>query len=257
MSDLIISKSDQILRITLNRPAKMNALTREMVLELKTTLREVARDPQTRVVILNGAGGTFCSGADIEVEKNCTPVEYRDFVSDIQDLTRALANLDAVSIAAIQGYCLGGGMEIACACDLRVCAEDGHLGFPEVGIGLTITSGAAHLLPRLVGVGRAKELMLLGGWTIATEAHRIGLVNRVVPVTDLMDTVERYAEKIKTRAPLAVATQKHLIDAGADASLETMLHMEVDAILTTFTSQDGQEGMSAFLEKRDPQFIGA
>lgn len=256
MNDLLINRSNQILTITLNRPAKMNALTREMVSELKVVLRDAARDRTLRVVILNGSGGSFCSGADIAAEKNCTFVEYRDFVSDIQDITRALADLDAVSIAAIQGYCLGGGMEIACACDLRVCAEDAHLGFPEVGVGLTITSGAAHLLPRLVGTARAKEMMLRGDWIEAAEAFRIGLVNRVVPVTDLDATIQEYAAKIKTRAPLAVGAQKHLIDAGADASLETILRMEVEAILATFATLDGQEGMSAFLEKRDPQFRG-
>ncbi|MCI0478649.1 MAG: enoyl-CoA hydratase/isomerase family protein, partial [Anaerolineales bacterium] len=152
MSDLIIESSNSILTLTLNRPRVMNALTREMVRELKRVLNDAARDAQTRVVILRGAGENFCSGADIRVEKNCTLVEYRDFVSDIQDITRALQNLDAVSIAALQGYCLGGGMEIACACDLRVAAENAHLGFPEVGIGLTITSGAAQALPRLVGM---------------------------------------------------------------------------------------------------------
>lgn len=254
VSDLILGSCNQILTITFNRPRVMNALTKEMVREMKNVLRDAARDEQTRVVVLSGTGENFCAGADIRVEKNCTPVEYREFVSDIQDVTRALQNMDAVSIAAIQGYCLGGGMEIACACDLRVAADNAHLGFPEVGIGLTITSGAAKLLPQLIGMARAKEMMLTGEAVDAQTAERMGLVNRVVSRAALDETVLQLAEKIRTRAPLAVATQKHLLDAGADASLESALRMEVEAILTTFSSKDGQEGMSAFLEKRAPRF---
>lgn len=256
MSDLIIESTNNILTLTLNRPRVMNALTREMVKELKRVLREIARDGETRVVILRGAGENFCAGADIRVEKNCTLVEYRAFVSDIQDLTRALQDMDAVSIAAIQGYCLGGGSEIACACDLRVASDDARIGFPEVSIGLTTTSGMTHLLPRLIGLTRAKEMMLTGEPVDANTAGWMGLVNRVVPRDALDTTALQLAEKIKARAPLAVATQKHLLDAGADVSLEAAMRMEVDAILTTFASYDGQEGMSAFIEKRAPVFEG-
>lgn len=256
MSELFIESANQILTVTFNRPRMLNALTREMVRAVKEVLRDAARDAQTRVVIFRGAGDHFCSGADIRVEKGCTLVEYRDFVSDIQDITRALQDMDAVSIAAIQGYCLGGGMEIACACDLRVAAEDAHLGFPEVGIGLTITSGAAQLLPQLVGMTRAKEMMLTGEAVDANTAGWMGLVNRVVPRDMLDGAAIELADKIKSRGPLAVATQKHLLDSSAGASLDAVLRMEVEAILTTFASQDGQEGMAAFLKKRAPKFTG-
>jgi enoyl-CoA hydratase len=256
MSDLLVEFTDNVLTLTLNRPSVMNALTREMVRELKQTLHEAARDAHTRVVMLRGAGEHFCSGADIRVEKNCTLPEYREFVSDIQDLTRALQNLDAVSIAVMQGYCLGGGAEIACACDLRVAAADARVGFPEVGIGLTTTSGAAQFLPRLVGMARAKEIMLTGDWVEAERAERVGLINHVVPRQALDAAALELAAKLKTRGPLAVATQKHLLDASADASLDALLRLEVEAILTTFASRDGQEGMSAFLEKRAPHFTG-
>lgn len=256
MSELIIESTNQILAITFNRPRVMNALTQEMVRDLKRVLRDAARDGNTCAVILRGAGDNFCSGADIRVEKNCSLTEYRDFVSDIQDITRALQNMDAVSIAAIQGYCLGGGAEIACACDLRVAAEDAQLGFPETGIGLTITSGAAQLLPRLIGMTRAKEMMLLGEPVDANTAGWMGLVNRVVARAALDAVTLQLAEKIKTRGPLAVATQKHLLDASADASLDAVLRMEVDAILTTFASHDGQEGMRAWIEKRAAVFTG-
>lgn len=256
MSDIEFGLSEGVLACTFNRPQVMNALTWEMLRELRAKLRAAQGDRSVRVIVLRGVGDHFCAGADIRVEKNCSFVEYREFVSDIQDLTRLLQNLDAVTIAAIQGYCLGGGMEIACACDLRIAARDARLGFPEVGIGLTTTSGATHLVQRLVGVGRAKQLMLLGDWVTAEEAYRIGLVNRIVSRGALAEAVQGTADKILSRAPLAIATQKHLIDAAGDASLDATLRMEVDAILTTFSSRDGQEGMSAFIEKRSPNFVG-
>lgn len=257
MADLLTEFSDGILTLTFNRPRVMNAWTVEMVRETKKTLQEIARDGRTRAVIFRGEGEHFCAGADIRVEKNCTLTEYRAFVSDIQDITRALRNMDAVSLASVQGYCLGGGLELACACDLRVVSAEARLGFPEVSIGLTTTSGITRLLPHMVGMARAKELMLTGDWIEAGTAERIGLVNRVVPRAELSAATRALAEKIASRAPLAAAVQKHLLDAGGEASLETVLQMEVDAILTTFASHDGQEGMTAFLEKRAPRFTGS
>lgn len=256
MPDLIIEPANDILTITFNRPRVLNALTWDMLRELKSALQAACTDGAVRVVVIAGAGANFCSGADIRVEKDCSRSEYRRFVTDIQEITLALRDLDAVAIAAIQGYCLGGGMEIACACDLRIGAENARLGFPEVGIGLTVTSGASHLLPRLVGLARAKELLLTGDALSAEEAERIGLVNRVVPGAELPRAVNALAEKIKSRAPLAVAAQKHLIDAGTESELTTILRQEVDAISMAFASHDGQEGMSAFLEKRAPRFAG-
>lgn len=256
MPDLIVEQANDILTITFNRPRVLNALTWDMLRELKSVLHRARGDTAARVVVIAGAGESFCSGADIRVEKDCSRGEYRQFVTDIQEITLTLRDLDAVTIAAMQGYCLGGGMEIACACDLRVAAEDARLGFPEVGIGLTVTSGVSHLLPRLIGLARAKELVLTGDPLSAAEAQRIGLVNRIVPGADLPKAVNALAEKIKSRAPLAVAAQKHLIDAGAESELTTILRYEVDAISTAFASYDGQEGMVAFLEKRPPRFTG-
>jgi enoyl-CoA hydratase len=256
MPDLQIDFSEQALSITFNRPQVMNAWTVEMICDTRKTLNEVARAGRTRVVVFRGAGDNFCAGADIRVEKNCTPAEYRAFISEIQEITRALRAMDSVSIASIHGYCLGGGMELACACDLRIASDDARLGFPEVGLGLTTTSGTAHFLPRLIGTARAKEMMLTGDWIDAATAERIGLVNRVVALADLAASTQQLAGKIISRAPLAVAAQKHLLAAAAEASLDSVLQSELDTILTVFASNDGQEGMSAFLEKRAPRFTG-
>jgi enoyl-CoA hydratase len=256
MSDLLVDFSENILTFTLNRPQVLNAWTPGMVRDILKTLRDIARDGRTRVVVFRGAGEHFCAGADIGFEASCTLPEYRAFVSSIQDITRALRAMDAVSIASVQGYCLGGGMELACACDLRIVSAGSRLGFPEVHLGLTTTGGITQLLPHIIGMTRAKEMMLTGDWMDATAAEQIGLVNRVVPLEQLPALTTELALKLASRPPLAVATQKHLLDAGADASLETVLQMEVEAILTTFASRDGQEGMSAFLEKRPPRFTG-
>jgi enoyl-CoA hydratase len=254
MPDLQIDFSEQIFSITFNRPKVMNAWTVEMIRDTRKTLNEVARDERTRVVVFRGAGDNFCAGADIRVEKNCTLLEYRAFISEIQEITRALRAMDAVSIASINGYCLGGGMELACACDLRIASDDARLGFPEVGLGLTTTGGTAHFLPRLIGAARAKEMTLTGDWIDATTAERIGLLNRVVALADLAASTQELAGKIISRAPLAVAAQKHLLDAAAEASLDSVLQSEAEAILAVFASNDGQEGLSAFLEKRAPRF---
>jgi len=257
MTDLLVEFSQQILTLTFNRPRVMNALTRAMVCECLHVLKDASNQGQTRVVIVRGAGVNFCSGADIRVEKQCTPSEYLAFIGEIQDITRALQCMDAVSIAAIQGFCLGGGCEIACACDLRVASEDARIGFPEVRIGLTTTSGITHILPHLVGSSRAKEMMLIGEPVDALTAERYGLVNRVLRRNDFDAAVQTLARKIMTGAPLAIAAQKHLLDAGTSGTLETALQSESDVIASIFTTHDAQEGMSAFIEKRAPDFFGA
>lgn len=256
MPDLLLDTQNQILTITLNRVQVMNAFTGEMVSQIRAALENARRDRTIRVVLLRGQGAHFCTGADVRFEAGYTLSQYRDFVSEIQDITRALQNMDAVSIAVIQGYCLGGGMELACACDLRIASDDAQLGFPEVALGLTTTSGIVHLLPRLVGITRAKEMMLTGAPLSAQEAERIRLLNRVVPRAELESVALALADQIKSRAPLAIATQKHLLDVAMDSSLDATLRAEVDAILTVFASRDGQEGMRAFIEKRAPQFTG-
>jgi len=256
MTDLLIESAHQILTLTFNRPRVMNAFTRETVRECLRVLKDPAIQGQTRVVVFRGAAANFCAGADIRVEKQCTPDEYREFIGEIQDITRVLHDVDAVSIAAIQGYCLGGGCEIACACDLRVASEDAHLGFPEVRIGLTTTSGLTHILPRLIGMSRAKEMMLIGEPVDALTAERYGLVNRVVPRDDFDAAVRTLVAKIIAGAPLAISAQKHLLGAGANGALVTALQSESDAIASMFTTHDAQEGMSAFIEKREPKFSG-
>ena len=244
----------QCLLITLERAEKLNALTTAMVQGIRKALQQAKEEPSVRAVILTGGEEVFCAGADIGVEKGATPLEFRQLVQQIQDITRDIQALDKIVIAAVSGYALGGGAEIALACDLRVFSESATFGFPEVGLGLTITSGASYLLPRMVGVGRAKEIALLGRRVDAAEAQSLGLANRVVPVGTLLSTAKELARQVAGLPPHAIAAQKHLLDAGVESSLEVLLRQEEEAIAAAIETEDAQEGMSAFLEKRSPKF---
>ena len=242
------------LLITLERPEKLNALTSAMLQGIREGLQRAQEDPAVRVVILTGGDKVFCAGADIGIEKGATPLEFRHFVEQIQDITRDIQSLDKIVIAAVSGYAMGGGAEIALACDLRVFSESASFGFPEVGLGLTITSGASYLLPKIVGLGRAKEIALLGRRIGAAEAESMGLANRVVPVETMLSTAKELAGQVAGLAPQAVAAQKQLLNAGVEVSLEALLRHETEAIAAAIKTGDAQEGMTAFLEKRAPKF---
>jgi len=251
---VLCQTKEPLMLITLARPEKLNALTMEMVHEIREGFQRAAEDPSVRAVILTGGEKVFCSGADIRIEQSSTPLEFRQFVEQIQGITRDIQALDKMVIAAVGGYALGGGAEIALACDLRVFSESATLGFPEVGLGLTITSGASYLLPRMIGLGRAKEMVLLGRRIDAAEAQALGLANRVVPPQALLSTAEELASQVAAMPPHAVAAQKRLLNSGAEGSLEAMLRQETEAIAAAINTGDAQEGMSAFLEKRSPNF---
>ena len=242
------------LGITLERPEKLNALTTEMLQGIREALQRAKEDTSVRAVILTGGERVFCAGADISIESGATPLEFRVFVQQIQDITRDIQALDQLVIAAVSGYAMGGGAEIALACDLRVFSESAIFGFPEVGLGLTITSGASYLLPKIVGLGRAKEIALLGRRIEAAEAESLGLANRVVPVNAMLSTAKELAGEIAGLPPHAVAAQKQLLNAGVEVSLEALLRDESEAIAAAIQTEDAREGMRAFLEKRPPKF---
>ena len=240
--------------ITFERPEKLNALTTEMLQGIREALQRAKEDTSVRAVILTGGERVFCAGADISIESGATPLEFRGFVQQIQDITRDIQALDQLVIAAVSGYAMGGGAEIALACDLRVFSESAIFGFPEVGLGLTITSGASYLLPKIVGLGRAKEIALLGRRIEAAEAESLGLANRVVPVNAMLSTAKEMAGEIAGLPPHAVAAQKQLLNAGVEVSLEALLRDESEAIAAAIQTEDAREGMRAFLEKRPPKF---
>lgn len=242
--------------ITLNRAKKLNALTAAMVTGLRDAIRTAGADPRVRVIILRGAGKHFTVGADIRVMQESSLEGFRPFILAIQEVTRTIQEAGKPVIAALRGYAVGGGSELATVCDLRVAAAGARLGFPEVKIGITVTSGVAYLLGRLIGNGRAKRLTLTGELIEAEEAERIGLVDWVVPDDRLEEETEALARRIARCGPLAIRLTKRLFDRAGEAGLEATLQMETEAVLDAFVSADRHEGMRAFLEKRTPRFTG-
>ena len=254
---LLIERSGAIARATINRPDKLNSLNGKVVEELEICFRSFAADADVRVVILTGAGEkAFAAGADIKELAALTPIEGRDYARRGQRVLEQIENLGKPVIAAVNGYALGGGCELAMACSLRVAAENARLGQPEVKLGLIPGYGGTQRLARLIGKGRAIELTATGEPITAQEAYRIGLVNQVVPAKDLIASCEALAKKIIANAPLAVKFVLEAVNHGMEMPLGEGLFLEASLFGLCCASEDMKEGTRAFLEKRPPNFTG-
>jgi enoyl-CoA hydratase len=254
---LIYEKKDNIGVLTVNRPDKLNALSNELTVELERFLDEAEKDDDLRVLVITGAGEkAFVAGADINELVVRDGVMGRDVSRFRQELFARIENLPIPVIAAVNGYALGGGLELALACNIRIASEKAQFGAPEVKLGIIPGDGGTQRLPRLVGLGRGMELILTGDFIDASEAHRIGLVNRVVPPEELMENVMGLAKKIASRPPLAVKYAKEAVnrsqegDTASGYALESYLHA------LSCTTEDKDEGVAAFLEKRKGKFKG-
>ncbi len=255
--NLIVEKKPPIGYITVNRPKVLNALNVKTVLELIDAFEEMAGDETIRVVILTGSGEkSFVAGADIKEFQNLSPDDARNYAIRGQKLLNLIERLGKPVIAAVNGYALGGGCEIAMACSIRIASDNARLGQPEVGLGLIPGYGGTQRLPRLVGKGRAYEMILTGEHIDAAKAERIGLVNKVVPRDSLIEECEKLATTIAKQAPLAVRYCLEAVDRGLNGSLDDGLALEADLFGLVFGSQDVKEGVTAFLEKRKPEFKG-
>jgi len=254
---LVYEKEDNIGVLSINRPDKLNALSNELTEELGKFLDEAEKDVDLRVLVITGAGEkAFVAGADINELVERDGIMGRDVSRFRQDLFARIENLSIPVIAAVNGYALGGGLELALACNIRIASEKAQFGAPEVKLGIIPGDGGTQRLPRLVGLGRAMEMVLTGDFIDATEAHRIGLVNRVVSSGELMETVISLAKKIASRPPLAIKYAKEALnrsqggDAASGYALESYLHA------LACTTDDKAEGVAAFLEKRKGSFKG-
>ena len=253
---LIYKKEGSIGLLTLNRPEKMNAISTELTDELARLLGQIEDDDELRVLVLTGSGEkAFVAGADIQELVERDAAIGRRVTKDRQELFARIENLQVPVIAAVNGYALGGGLELALSCSIRICSENAQFGAPEVKLGIIPGDGGTQRLPRLVGMGRALEMILTGDFIDAQEAFRIGLVNRVVPGEELMDTAMGLAKKIAKRPPLAVRFAKEAVIRGQDDSgsgyvIESYLHA------LACTTEDKKEGVAAFLEKRKAEFKG-
>ena len=219
--------------IVLNRPHRLNATSLDLVRSLIDRLDAVRRDADVACAIITGAGRAFCAGADLKETSAGMDFEaWRRKVDSLQEAQRAIMRLGKPLIAAVRGYAVGGGCEFAMSCDIRIAAQDARFGFPETGVGLTVTTAGTKLLSQLVGVGKAKELVFTGEFVDAEEAARIGLVNKVVPGDDLMDEAMEVARKIAGRSPLALRLSRAAIDQGLHSSFEQTLELEASHLLT-------------------------
>jgi enoyl-CoA hydratase len=257
-ANLLYENQDGIAYITMNRPKALNALNQETLEELNQLVDALAKDSSVQVVILTGSGEkAFVAGADITQMQSMSAIEGRNFGKLGQAVFNKIENLPQPVIAAVNGFALGGGCELAMACDIRIASEKAKLGQPEVTLGITPGFAGTQRLPRLVGKGRAKQLLYTADTIDAQEAFRIGLVNEVAPAESLMAVARALALKIQSRAPVAVQLCKAAVNEGMDTDLETGTAYEAEVFGLCFATNDQKEGMAAFAEKRKAKFTGA
>lgn len=255
--NLLYETRDGIAYITFNRPKVLNALNRKTVEELEDCLKRARDDAAVRVLILTGAGEkSFVAGADINELAQRTPVDGKDFSLFGQGVFRLLETMGKPSIAAINGFALGGGCEVALACSMRIASRTARLGQPEVKLGILPGYGGSQRLARLCGKGAAHELILTGEMITAEEAQRIGLVNRVTEPAELLPACEAMAKKIIANAPLAVKYSMEAIERGVEMPQEEGMFLEATLFGLCCATEDMREGTRAFIEKRPAQFKG-
>ena len=254
---IIYEKSEGIATITLNRPEALNAFSKEVVNEVLQALEDVKTDGNVRVVVLTGVGEkAFSAGADIKEMKGFTALKARALSLMGEKLCSALENLEKPVVAAINGYALGGGLEVAMSCDLRIASERARMGQTEINIGLIPGWGGTQRLTRLIGRTKEKELVFTGKMIDAKTAEQLGIVNMVFPAEGFREKVRQFAKELAAKAPVALRVAKALINKGADMSLDSAIALEREGFGVVGSTEDLQEGVSAFTEKRKPTFKG-
>jgi len=256
-NNLLYEVKDGIAYITINRPQVLNALNAQTISELEEAFIKAREDPAVKGVILTGSGEkSFVAGADINELAQQAAVSGKEFAVRGQRVLNLIESMPKPVIAAVNGYALGGGCELAMACHIRIASEKARFGQPEVTLGLIPGYGGTQRLPRLIGKGKALELILTGEPIDAQEAYRIGLVNKVVPQKDLISAAEKMLNSIFSRGPIAVKFALEAVDQGLKTSLEQGLQLEANLFGLVCATEDMKEGTRAFLEKRKPEFKG-
>lgn len=255
--NILLQKKDGVATIILNRPTVLNALDIDSRKELLQVLRDVEQDASVRVVVITGAGDkAFSTGADLRIFKDMTRAEAARYVRLAKRATRTIETLGKPVIAAVNGYALGGGCEIALACDFIIASDNAVFGQTEINVGLIPGAGGTQRLPRLIGIRKAKELILAGTTITAEEALRLGLANLVVSKDKLMDAVYDWARRLSEKSPVILRLAKAAINRAIEKGLHNGLQYESRLFAACFVTQDQKEGVKAFLEKRKPTFIG-
>lgn len=258
MNNLLLEVENGVALLTINRPKSLNALNSETLAEINSCLMDLEKNEAVKVIILTGSGEkSFVAGADISEMVNATAAEGRVMGLLAREAFSRFENMPQVTIAAVNGFALGGGCEISMSCDIRVASENAKFAQPECGLGILPGFGGTQRLPRLVNKGRAKEMIFTCDMISADEACRIGLVNHVVPQAELIDYCKAMAARIMKNAPLGIALAKQAINTGYDTDLDSGLKLEANLFGLSFATADKKEGMTAFLEKRkEKNFIG-
>jgi enoyl-CoA hydratase len=257
LETLLVADSGAVRTLTINRPDKLNALNRAVIADLRAAFDQVAMDPDVRAVVLTGAGAkAFVAGADIAEMTTLSPLELRDFSRQGQALMTAIERLGTPVVAALNGFALGGGFELAMACQLRIAADSARIGQPEVKLGLIPGFGGTQRLLRLAGRGAALELCLTGEPIDAQRAHQLGLVTTVVPAADLATAAAALAGRLAALAPQALRAVIDAIAHGGECALDQGLDYETQLFALLASSQDMREGTQAFLDKRPARFTG-
>ena len=248
---IIYEKNRGIATIKLNRPKVLNAMNKQLWLDIQQALADAGQDSEIKVLVITGEGRAFSTGADLKESKTRTIEAYRDYLEELQEASRKIIRFEKPTIAAINGYAIGSGYELALACDIRIAAEEAQIGSPEAKVTSSVTGGAFRLVQDLIGPGKAKELLFTGEYIDGTEAERIGLVNKAVPLEQLDQQVGMMAEKIAANSAISLKMiKKGLNMARGEVSLEALMDFEVEACLTCVSTKERQESLKEFEERK-------
>lgn len=254
---VLYSLSEGVAEIRLNRPHRLNAVTQQLYDELTAALGEAESSRDARAVLLTGEGRAFCVGADLKEHKTGrTSFDRRQYLQGEQIVCKRLMQLKLPVVAAVNGFALGAGAELAIASDFMLMAESAQIGLPEISIGNFLGGGVTVLLPRLVGLAKARELVFLGERITGEEARRIGLANRVLPDAGFLEAAREFAKRVATKAPFSMELAKRQLNFASEGTLDAALVAELEGMMFVGTTKDCQEGVDAFAEKRVPLFKG-
>jgi enoyl-CoA hydratase len=248
---VIYDKQDGVAIIRLNRPQVLNAMNKRLWLDMQAALDDAREDEQIKVVVVTGEGRAFSTGADLKESKTRSIEDYRDYLVSLQEVSRAIIRFEKPTIAAVNGFAIGSGYELALACDIRIAAEGAKIGSPEAKVTSSVTGGAFRLVQDLIGPGKARELLFTGEYIDGMEAQRIGLVNRAVPLENLMETVMEMAAKIAANSSFSLKMiKKGLNMALGEVSLEALMDFEVEACLACVSTKERQTSLTAFEDRK-------
>ncbi len=247
---IIYEKEAGIATIKLNRPQVLNAMNKQLWLDFQAALEDVKNDPDIKVLIVTGEGRAFSTGADLKDSKDRTIEEYRDYLVELQETSRKIIRFEKPTIAAINGFALGSGYELGLACDIRIAAEEAKIGSPEARVTSSVTGGAMRLVQDLIGPGKAKELLFTAEYIDGKEAERIGLVNKAVPLDQLMETAKEMAAKIAENSSFSIKMIKRgLYMARGEVSLDALMDYEIEACLACVFTKEREESLKEFEER--------